>query len=209
MSRNQTLRSLSRPAPDVYISADVEADGPIPGPYSMISFGLAVAATYDGRTFARRDPEATTFYAELRPISDEYDADALAVSGLDRDRLLREGRDPAEAMTSAAGWVRSVAAAEGGKPVFVAYPLGFDWMFLYWYFVRFAETGSPFGHSRFLDLKTLYAARSGETVTRSVKGRMPRHLLSRRPHTHNALDDAMEQAELLQNLMAWSGPEDG
>jgi hypothetical protein len=209
MSRNETSRPGGRSAPDVYISADVEADGPIPGPYSMISFGLTVAGTYDGRVFVRRDPEATTFYAELRPISDSYDADALAVSGLDRDRLIREGRDPAEAMSAAARWVRAVAAEEGGKAVFAAYPLGFDWMFLYWYFVRFAEAGSPFGHSRFLDLKTLYAARSGETVTRSVKGRMPRHLLSGRPHTHNALDDAMEQAELLQNLMAWNGPEDG
>ena len=36
---------------DVYISADVEADGPIPGPYSMLAFGLAVAATFDGATF--------------------------------------------------------------------------------------------------------------------------------------------------------------
>jgi hypothetical protein len=29
---------------DIYFSADIEADGPIPGPYSMLSFGLAVAA---------------------------------------------------------------------------------------------------------------------------------------------------------------------
>ena len=30
-------------------------------------------------------------------------------------------------------------------------------------------------------------------------------LLSRRPHTHNALDDAVEQGELFQNLMTWNG----
>jgi hypothetical protein len=169
----------------------------------MISFGLAVAATYDGATFAPRDPTATTFYAELRPISDRYEPDALAVNGLDRDRLLRDGQHPVEAMTAAASWVQVAADVEGATPIFVAYPLGFDWMFLYWYFVRFAEQGSPFGHSRFLDLKTLYAAKSGAMITRSVKGRMPRHLLSRRPHTHNALDDAIEQAELLHNLMEW------
>jgi hypothetical protein len=28
--------------PDVYFSVDVEADGPIPGPYSMLSVGVAV-----------------------------------------------------------------------------------------------------------------------------------------------------------------------
>jgi hypothetical protein len=207
MSRNPALRTINRQTPDLYISADIEADGPIPGPYSMLSFGLAVAATYDGTTLARRDPTATTFYAELRPIGDRYEPDALAVSGLDRNRLLREGLDPAAAMTAAAEWVRSAGEAEGARPVFVAYPLGFDWMFMYWYFVRFAEQGSPFGHSRALDLKTLYAAKAGATVGRSVKGRMPRHLLSRRPHTHNALDDAVEQAELCQNLMGWAGPD--
>lgn len=205
MSAKQATGPRDRPRPDVLISADIEADGPIPGPYSMVSFGLSVAGTYDGVTFTRRDPAASTFYAELRPISDRHDPAALAVSGLDRDRLLREGRDPAEAMSAAARWVREAARAEGGSAVFVAYPLGFDWMFLYWYFVRFAEGGSPFGHSRCLDLKTLYAVKAGATVTGSVKRRMPRRLLPDRPHTHHALDDAMEQAELLQNLMAWDG----
>ncbi|MDX6429520.1 MAG: hypothetical protein QOE54_1886, partial [Streptosporangiaceae bacterium] len=90
-----------------------------------------------------------------------------------------------------------------------AYPLGFDWMFMYWYFVRFAEGGSPFGHSRCIDMKTLYAARARAQIRRSTKGQMPRQLLSRRRHTHNALDDAVEQAELFQNLMRWPGPGTG
>ena len=38
-----------------------------------------------------------------------------------------------------------------------------------------------------------------------AKGTMPRELLSRRRHTHHALDDAIEQAELFANLMAWPG----
>ncbi|WP_329414971.1 hypothetical protein OG802_28390 [Streptomyces sp. NBC_00704] len=29
--------------------------------------------------------------------------------------------------------------------------------------------------------------------------------LPTRPHTHHALDDAVEQAELFANLMAWRG----
>lgn len=40
----------------------------------------------------------------------------------------------------------------------------------------------------------------------AVKGRMPKELLSRRPHTHPALDDAVEQAQLMSNLMAWVPP---
>jgi hypothetical protein len=188
---------------EVYISVDVETDGPIPGPYSMLSFGMAVCGVRAGSTFTAADPTARTFYAELKPISDAYDAEALAISGLDRSRLVRAGREPAEAMTAAAAWVAE--AADGATPVFVAYPLGFDWMWLYWYLVRYAKTGSPFGHSRHLDLKTFYAAKAGAPISRSTKRQMPTELLSRRPHTHNALDDAIEQAELLHNLITWPG----
>ncbi|MET0492939.1 MAG: exonuclease, partial [Actinoplanes sp.] len=75
---------------------DVEADGPIPGPYSMLSFGMAAAATYDGQVFTRLQPE--TFYRELQPISPDFVPAALAVSGLDREKLGTEGADPAIAM---------------------------------------------------------------------------------------------------------------
>jgi hypothetical protein len=193
------------PKREVYFSADVEADGPIPGPYSMVSFGMSACGTFDGQVFAAVDPAEDTFYAELKPISDGYVPEALAVSGLDRDRLAVEGRDPGEAMNAASAWVGAVAGAADASPVLVAYPLGFDWMFLYWYWMRFADGGSPFGHSRHLDLKSLYATKAKTMVTRSTKGQMPANLLSDRPHTHNALDDAIEQAELFQNLMRWDG----
>jgi hypothetical protein len=188
--------------PDLYISCDVEADGPIPGPYSMSSLGAVVAGRFDGTTFTAADPDAQTFYRELRPISDEYVPEAAAVSGLDRDRLVREGADPAAAMADFVAWVDDVAT--GAKPVFVAYPLGFDWMFVYWYLRRFAGR-SPFGHSSCLDLKTLYAVKAGVTVGQAVKRAMPRHLHSRRRHTHHALDDAAEQADLFANLTRWNG----
>ncbi|GAA4373512.1 hypothetical protein GCM10023088_28400 [Actinomadura verrucosospora] len=191
---------------EVYISVDVEADGPIPGPYSMLSFGMSACGTFDGRAFKPADPAETTFYAELKPISDAYVSEALAVSGLDRDHLAIEGRDPGEAMNAATAWVTAVASAADASPVFVAYPLGFDWMFLYWYWTRFTDAGSPFGHSRHLDLKSMYAAKAGTPITRSTKRQMPAELLSDRPHTHNALDDAIEQAELFHNLVRWAGP---
>jgi hypothetical protein len=191
-------------ASEVYISIDIEADGPIPGPYSMISFGLAVCARFDGKVFEALDPVKQTFYAELKPISDQFVPEALAVSGLDRDLLLVQGRDPAEAMNAAGAWVTEVCAGAG--PVVVAYPLGFDWMWLYWYFVRFADAGSPFSFSRHLDMKTIYATKARTTVTRSTKRRMPVSLRPGHPHTHNALDDAIEQAELFQKLFCWDGP---
>ncbi|UQX03725.1 3'-5' exoribonuclease [Streptomyces sp. RerS4] len=186
--------------PSLYISVDIEADGPIPGPYSMISLGACVAGRQDGALYTAADPQHQTFYRELRPISERHVEAALAVSGLDRDWLLREGADPATAMAEFRSWVREVSA--GAQPVMCGYPASFDWTFLYWYLIEFGDD-SPFGHSGCLDMKTLYATKARVPLRAAVKGRMPRALLSSRPHTHHALDDAIEQAELLSNLMLW------
>lgn len=196
----------SKPLVDVYFSADVETDGPIPGPYSMLSFALVFAGGYDGREFRRPANHDAHFYAELRPISDEYEAEALAVNGLDRARLCREGRDPAAAMTEAAAWVRGLAG--GARPVLVAYPLSFDWTWLYWYFVRFSTTGSPFNHSSCYDIKTAFAVKGKLPVARAGRSGLLASLSSTRAHTHHALDDAIEQAEIFANVFEWQGATD-
>lgn len=185
--------------PDLYISADVETDGAVPGPYSMLSFGLVVVGTYDGQHLTRREiSEATTFYRELKPISDRFDPDALAVNGLNRDHLAAVADTPASAMTQAAEWVAEVSA--GCRPVLVAYPVAFDWSFLYWYFEQFSEAGSPFGHSSCLDIRTLYQTMTGNVFDASGKSAMPESVRPDAPHTHNALDDAIEQGELFATL---------
>ncbi|MFJ4785189.1 3'-5' exoribonuclease domain-containing protein [Streptomyces sp. NPDC088794] len=196
--------SARRVKASLYLSVDIEADGPIPGPYSMLSFGAAVAGVQDADGFTAADPERRTFYRELRPISEEFVPEALAVSGLDRERLRTEGAEPAVALGEFTEWVREVAAETGAQPVMCGYPASYDWTFLYWYLIRFTGS-SPFGHSGCLDMKTLYATKAGVPLRAVAKGTMPRHLLSRRRHTHHALDDAVEQAELLANLMAWQG----
>jgi 3' exoribonuclease, RNase T-like len=184
---------------DVYFSADVETDGPIPGTYSMLSFGLAVAGRSDGERFERLDPELHTFYRELRPISDRVDEETLAVSGLDRARLGRSGADPAAAMTEAARFIRE--AAGDGTPILVAYPLAFDWSWLHWYFVSFSAEGSPFGYSNCLDMKTLFAVRAHRPIALSGASKLPPSLRSSRPHLHHALADAVEQADIFANLV--------
>ncbi|MFF8971335.1 exonuclease domain-containing protein [Streptomyces sp. NPDC014995] len=189
--------------PSLYISVDIEADGPIPGPYSMLSLGAAVAGVQDADGFTAADPERHTFYRELRPISEDFVPEALAVSGLDRERLREEGLEPALALARFTGWVREVSG--GAQPVMCGYPASYDWTFLYWYLIRFTGA-NPFGHSGCLDMKTLYATKAGVPLRSVAKGTMPRELLSERRHTHHALDDAVEQAELFARLMEWPGP---
>lgn len=191
--------------PDIYYSVDVEADGPVPGRYSMLSIGLVVAGVFDGTTYQPADLE-TTFYRELAPISTDFEPEALSVSGLDRDRLTAEGTDPAAAMRDLTEWVEQTA--QGRKPILVAYPVAFDWMYLYWYLRVFGER-SPFGHSGCLDIRMVYATRAGVPFGRAYRKNMPPELLPARPHTHHALDDAREQAELFSNLMLWPGPTGG
>jgi hypothetical protein len=188
---------------DVYFSADVETDGAIPGPYSMLSFALVAAGYYDGERFVRPSGEREEFYAELRPISETFDPEALAVNGLDRAKLVEHGEDPETVMTAANEWVRKAAGA--GRPVLVAYPLSFDWSWLYWYFIRFSRGGSPFGHSRCFDMKTAFAVKAHLPVSEAGKSQLFPYLRSREEHTHHALQDAIEQAEIFANLFEWKG----
>ena len=127
---------------DVYFSADVETDGPIPGPFSLLSFALVFAGRFDGNVFQRPDAwDRQVFYRELRPISQNYQDDALRVNGLDRARLLAEGQSPQKAMSEASDWVRNIAGH--ARPVLVAYPLSFDWSWLYWYLLHTVRQGRP------------------------------------------------------------------
>ena len=82
----------------------------------------------------------------------------------------------------------------------VGYPVVFDWMFLHWYFVAFAGE-SPFGFSGALDIKTIYQQKARVTLDEGRARDLPPELRASRPHTHNALDDAIEQAEIFAQAL--------
>lgn len=176
------------PGAELYVAVDVEADGPIPGPYSMLSLGMAVAGHGDLR-----------FYREMRPISDQFDPEAMAVNGLDRDRLAREAVTPQEAMTAAAAWVDGLRPL--GRPVFLAAPAVWDGMFVHWYFVRFTGR-NPFGVTGSgIDLRSYWMGRTGALWTQSRNDHIKRAAgLGDLPHTHHAGDDAAELAAIFAAL---------
>ena len=175
---------------DVFVSVDIEADGPIPGDYSMISFGAVVVGQ-----------PALTFYRELKPISDRFVPEALAVSGLDRAVLARDGAEPEAAMREFTAWLAEVSPKR--RPVFVAFNATFDWMFVHWYFLHFTGK-NPFGISG-LDIKAYYMGALGKkTWADTTKGKFDKRFLSDAPHTHHALDDAREQAEVFEKVRAYA-----
>lgn len=189
--------------PDLFISADIETDGPIPGEFSMLSFSLCIAGIFDGEHYQRAagPRERRSIYLELKPISQRFESEALEVNGLDRNQLVHAGTDPHEAMRQVDDWVRTNAG--DARPVLVAYPVAFDWAFLYWYFVKF-NGSSPFGFSSCLDIRTFYQARALTPFDASSQRSMPHWLRPGVEHTHNAADDALEQAELFSNIFEWA-----
>ena len=204
----QTLEQESA-IEEVYFSIDVEADGPIPGPYSMSSFGI-VAAGYRQKggllVDLDLDAEINCFYRELKPISEAFDPVAASIAGLDRHDLIANGADPEVAMKEAAAFIENHVNALGKniRPVFMGWPLSYDWMFTYWYFMKFAH--SPFGHSSAVDLKSVFAEKANIPLRRVGKRGIPKELQTKRKHTHNALDDARGQGELGMNILRWEPP---
>ncbi len=171
---------------ECYISVDIEASGPVPGIYSMLSLGACLVGM----------PERT-FYAELRPITDLAIPEALHVSGFTLDQLARTGRDPQEAMEVFLGWVQEVAA--GATPVFVGFNASFDWAFVNWYFhVYLGE--NPFGIGA-LDMKAYYMGLSGCHWRETTSNQLPQQFQPTHQPTHNALDDAIAQAEIFKKLL--------
>jgi hypothetical protein len=195
-------RNLRYPV-DAYFSADVETDGPIPGPFSMLSFAVVYAGSFDGTVFKRPSEYEHVFYRELQPISEKFQQEALQVNGLDRNRLVAEGTFPQTAMVEASRWIKEIAGP--AKPVLVAYPLSFDWTWLYWYFIQFSDEGSPFDYSRCFDIKTALAVKAKIPISSASRSKLEAPLRSQRQHTHHAIDDAIEQAEIFANIFEWEG----
>ena len=176
---------------EIYVSTDVETDGPIPGPHSMLSFGSA--AYFPDKTLV------STFSANLETLPGAS-ADPRTMewwkSQPEAWSACRENLQPPEtAMTRYVSWLKQLP----GKPVFVAYPAGFDFTFIYWYLIRFAGE-SPFSHSA-LDIKTYAMAKLRRPYRESTKRNMPKRWFDDLPHTHKALDDAIEQGALFCNML--------
>ena len=153
---------------------DIESDGPIPGDYSMISFGAVLV----------NDSLNETFYGKLKPISDNFVPEALAVSGHLRDEVLLFD-DPLTVMKDFANWIKVVCK---DRPIFISDNNGFDWMFICWYFHHFTGE-NPFGFSS-QNLGSLFKGIEKDTF------KTFKHLRKTK-HTHNPVDDAKGNAEAL------------
>ena len=178
---------------EIYVSTDVETDGPIPGPYSMLSIGSAAYLPDSNK------PQST-FTANLETLpgaAQHPETMKWWKTQPEAWAACRENPEPPEAaMRRYLEWLKRLP----GEPVFVAYPAAFDFMFVCWYLNRFAGE-NPFGWHA-LDIKTFAMALTGRDFLSTVKRNMPRDWFDDLPYTHKAIDDAVSQGALFCNMLA-------
>ena len=172
---------------ECYIVFDIEASGPFPSKYSLLSIGACTL----------QEPRST-FYVELNPDSENYTTEAMSVNQLSLSNLAVEGLQPEEAMQNFDDWINKTTP-EGAKPVFTAFNAPFDWMFVNEYFHRYLGR-NPFGHSA-LDIKAFYMGLHAVTWKETSFKEICKKYCEEHELTHHALSDAIHGADLFQVLL--------
>ncbi len=180
-----------------YVCLDVEASGPVPGLYNLVSIGAVRVDLEDGQHV-----RGESFYRELQPICDGFDEGAMAIHGISEHHLRTEGTPAADAMQDLSNWVNSFKK-NGERALFVGHNAPFDWMYIAYYFA-WAKMENPFGYNA-LDTKALMMGRLGIRWGRCNKeemlSRYPKLKAPRPEDVHNALADAAFQADILIALL--------
>jgi hypothetical protein len=181
---------------EIFFSTDIEADGPYPLDYSMLSFGSA-AFTPEGKLI-------DTYTANLDTLPGaQQDLDTMEwwKGQAEAWEACRKDTRPAEeVMPEYVRWVKNIKVhGEKTRPVFVGYPAGFDFTFMYVYMRKFAGE-SPFSFSA-LDIKSVAMAQLRCEFRAATKRRFPKHWFGKSRHNHVALDDAIEQGEMFCNIL--------
>lgn len=176
--------------PEIFVSVDIEADGPIPGPHSMLSLGAAA--------FVRGDlTPVATFEINFAPLDGASPDPSTAAWWAAQDpavwaHVTADPLPPDEATRRFGDWVKGLR----GNPVLATWP-SWDYMWVHWYFLRFVGK-SPFGLGA-LDIKTLAWTALGTTAFKDTgKRNLPTAWFDGAPaHNHQGLDDAIGQGMLL------------
>ena len=171
---------------EIFISVDIEASGPCPPAYSMLSIGACLVGDCE-----------TTFYSELRPISEQVVAEAMKVVDKSLEYFVTNGRDVKVAMVEFEKWIKDVS--HGRRPVLVGFNAAFDWAFINWYFHTYLGR-NPFGIGP-IDIKSYFMGLKGGSWEDTRSSRIPERFKGSAVQTHNALDDARSQAQMFERML--------
>jgi len=184
-----------------YFCVDCEASGPVPPLYNLLSIGVTVVVARDGR-----HDVGDSLYLELSPIFPGFDPGAMAVCGLDAERLRREGLPPREALSRLSAFVAEQNVGPE-RPCFVGHNAVFDWSYIAYYYAHF-DLPNPFGYKG-LDSKSLAMGRLGISWQETSKESLERRLAlppQDPAQIHRADYDAAYQALILKALLDRRAP---
>lgn len=177
---------------EIFVSTDIEADGPIPGPHSMLSIGSA--ALLADKTIVG------TFSANLQTLPDSAPHPRTEAWWKEFpqawEECRRDPRPPAEVMADYVKWLQALP----GRPIFLGWPASWDFMWVYWYLVRF--TGERPFRENALDIRSYAMGMRKSDFYTTARSYLPKRWFDERPHSHVALEDALEQGALFCNMYA-------
>jgi ribonuclease T len=180
-----------------WFCVDIEANGPVPGLYDMVSLGIVAVHGRSGGGLQLGE----SLYLEIAPVAPRFDARAAAIHGLDQGRLAREGLSQREFCETLSDWVKS-QTQPGTEPSFVGHNAPFDWSHVSWVFAK-EELPNPFGYKA-LCTKALTMGVLGVHWLDSSKETLARELdlpTEDKELKHRADYDAAYQAEILIKLL--------
>ena len=186
--------------PELYISIDIETDGPCPGQNSMLAIG---AAAFKIDLF---NP-VSKFYRTIKPMDDAtQDSDTMlwwATQPEAWEEVNTDQVEPMEAMNQFGEWLIGTGYLHNAKLVAAAWPAAFDFGFVNWYLHSYYGA-NPLGFAC-LDIRS-YANGLFNTAgyyERISEGDLYKHYgidkTGFRPHV--AVDDAIQQGLLLMELI--------
>lgn len=181
---------------EIYCMTDIEADGKCPGLSNMLSFATAAydidknligtfEANLEFMPGMKAHPDTEKFWNETAANRAAY------------AKTRENTQDPKLAMSRYVTWLSNLP----GTPIFVGYPAVYDFKWIDYYCV-FHLGENPFSFSRAVDVKSFAWSQLGTGTFQSCsKRRMPKEWFDDLPHTHVAIDDAIEQGAMFINML--------
>jgi hypothetical protein len=178
--------------PEIYCMTDIEADGKAPGLSSMLSFATAA--------FDINKNLIGTFEANLELLPNAQPSEETSRFWADNQEAYDKTRVNLESPEDAMGRYFNWLMALDGQPIFVGYPAMYDFKWIDYYFIL-TLGNNPFGFSRAVDVKSFAWAVLGNRFQATSKRCMPKEWFDDLPHTHVAIDDAIEQGAMFINML--------
>ena len=190
---------------DLYISTDIEADGPIPGEYSMLSLG-AVAIDSTGKIWGefyrklKRLPKAKQHPETMKWWKNNISSYKEATSNQE---------NPKKVMQDYVTWLKEIKEkTKAEELVFYSSPLCYDYMFVYWYMVKFVNSFKseqifkiPFAYNG-VDFTSYAMGKKNLTYTDALTKNLPQSWFENlEKNSHKSIDDARRQGLILVNML--------